>query len=179
MTMGMMQGYRQAVQKFSGIKKLTDEAMQDWLDIILPKLPPRTQQMFVDEVFFLTTGLPPSYAESECSQPPKSGRAPRATTTQTKINPQATQDAFDIQQRASDVLGGEDAATAWLTRKHRALKNKTPLSILGTTAGNARVEQLLKRTKRSPLPGKTPLQKKKTVVSQKARVASTIRKAED
>ena len=43
MTMGMMQGYRQAVQKFSGIKKLTDEAMQDWLDIALPKLPPRTQ----------------------------------------------------------------------------------------------------------------------------------------
>lgn len=179
MTMGMMQGYRQAVQKFSGIKKLTDEAMQDWLDIALPKLPPRTQQMFVDEVFFLTTGLPPSYAESECPQPPKSGRASRAKTKTMMIDAQATQEAFDLQQRVSDVLGGEVAATAWLTRKHRALKNKTPLSILGTTAGNARVEQLLKRTKRSPLPVDAPLQKKKTLVSRKARFVGTIRKAED
>ncbi|CAE6794086.1 MbcA/ParS/Xre antitoxin family protein [Nitrospira defluvii] len=179
MTMGMMQGYRQAVQKFSGIKELTNEAMQDWLDSVLPTLPPRTQQIFVDEIFFLTTGLPPMYADSEHPQPAKSGRVARAKTTKTRNNPQATQDAFDLQQRASDVLGGQDAATAWLTRKHRALKNKTPLSILGTTAGNARVEQLLKRTKLSPLPGETPLQKKETVVSRKARVASTIRKATD
>ncbi|WP_145976118.1 MbcA/ParS/Xre antitoxin family protein [Nitrospira moscoviensis] len=95
------------------------------------------------------------------------------------IRTQATQEAFDLQQRVSDVLGGEVAATAWLIRKHRALKNKTPLSILGTTAGNARVEQLLKRTKRSPLPVDAPLQKKKTVASRKARSVSTIRKAED
>ena len=51
MTLGMMEGYRQAIQKYSGIKKLTNKAMKDWLDIALPKLPPRTQQMFVDEVF--------------------------------------------------------------------------------------------------------------------------------
>ncbi|MBX9657396.1 MAG: MbcA/ParS/Xre antitoxin family protein [Nitrospiraceae bacterium] len=179
MTMGMMQGYRQAVQKFSGIKELTDEAIQDWLDNVLPTLPPRTQQIFVDELFFLTTGLPPMYADSEHPQPPKSARAPRAKTTKTRNNPQATQDAFDIQQRVSEVLGGEDAATAWLTRKHRALKNNTPLSILGTTAGNARVEQLLKRTKRSPLPVETSLKKMKTVASRKARPVSTIRKATD
>lgn len=177
--MGMMQGYRQAVQKFSGIKELTDEAIQDWLDNVLPTLPPRTQQIFVDEIFFLTTGLPPMYADREHPQPAKSGRVARAKATKTRNNPQATQDAFDIQQWVSEVLGGEDAATAWLTRKHRALKNKTPLSILGTTAGNARVEQLLKRTKRSPLPVDAPLQKKKTLVSRKARFVSTIRKAED
>ena len=41
MTMGMMQGYRQAVQQFSGIKKLTDEAMHDWLDIPAREWPER------------------------------------------------------------------------------------------------------------------------------------------
>ncbi|MCS6291365.1 MAG: DUF2384 domain-containing protein [Nitrospira sp.] len=74
-------------------------------------------------------------------------------------------------------MGGEDAATAWRTRKHRALKNKTPLSLLGTTAGNARVEQLLKRTKQSPLPVRTSLKKMKTVASRKARSVSTIKKS--
>lgn len=177
--MGMMQGYRQAVQKFSGIKELTDEAMQDWLENVLPTLPPRTQQIFVDELFFLTTGLPPMYADSEHPQPPKSARAPRDKATKTRNNPQATQDAFDIQQRASEVLGGEDAATAWLTRKHRALKNKTPLSILGTTAGNARVEKILKSAKRSPLPPETSLEKMRSFASRKARFLSTIRKATD
>lgn len=179
MTMGMMQGYRQAVQKFSGIEELTDEAMQDWLDIALPKLPPRTQQMFVDEVFFLTTGLPPSYADSEHPRPPKQGRASRAKTETRMIDAQATQDAFDLQQQVREVLGGEDAATAWLTRKHRALKDKTPLSILGTTAGNARVERLLKKTKRSPLPVETPLKKSKPAVNRTARFVSTVRKKTD
>lgn len=165
MTMGMMQGYRQAVEKFSGIKKLTDEAMQNWLENVLPTLPLRTQQIFVDEVFFLTTGLPPLYADAEGPQPPQSGKAPRASATTARINPRATQDAFDLQQRASEVLGGEDAATAWLTRKHRALKNKTPLSILGTTAGNARVEGMLKRVKRPSLAAKTSLKKTKTLAT--------------
>ncbi|MBX9657492.1 MAG: MbcA/ParS/Xre antitoxin family protein [Nitrospiraceae bacterium] len=179
MSLGMMQGYRQAIQKFSGIKKLTDKAMKDWLEITLPKLPPRTQQMFVDEVFFLTTGLPPMYADSEPLQPPKSARAPRDKATKTRINPQATQDAFDIQQWVSEVLGSEDAATAWLTRKHRALKNKTPLSILGTTAGNTRVERMLKKVKRSPLPVETSLKKMKSFTGRKARFVATIRKATD
>lgn len=179
MTMGMMQGYRQAVQKFSGIKELTDEAIQDWLDNVLPTLPPRTQQIFVDEIFFLTTGLPPMYADREHPQPAKSGRVARAKTTKTRNNPQATQDAFDIQQRVSEVLGGEDAATAWLTRKHRALKNNTPLSILGTTAGNARVEEILKRTKRSSLPVETSLKKSKPIVTRKVRVVGATRKAID
>lgn len=59
MTIGPMDAYRQAVHKYSGMKKLTDEAMDHWLDVVLSTLLPRTQQMFVDELFFLTTGLAP------------------------------------------------------------------------------------------------------------------------
>ena len=63
MTMGPMRAYRQVVKKYSGIKTLTDEAMRHFLDVVLPTLPHRTQQMFADEIFFFTTGLPPMYTD--------------------------------------------------------------------------------------------------------------------
>ena len=145
MTLGMMEGYRQAIQKYSGIKKLTNKAMKDWLDIALPKLPPRTQQMFVDEVFFLTTGLPPVYADSEPTKKSKSAEDPPGKRKTVKTSAQATQDAFYIQHEAVEAFGTESEANVWLTRPNSRLKNKTPLSLLGTKAGNARVQNLLKQ----------------------------------
>lgn len=143
MSLGMMEGYRQAIQKYSGIKKLTNKAMTDWLDIALPKLPPRTQQMFVDEVFFLTTGLPPMYADSEPPKKRKSSKKPTGKRKTVKTSPQATQDAFYIQHEAVEAFGTESQANVWLTQPNSRLKNKTPLSLLGTKAGNARVQNLL------------------------------------
>lgn len=152
MTMGMMQAYRQAVQKFSGLKLPTNEAMQHWLEEVLPTMPPRMQQMFVDEVFFLSTGLPPMEAdpisESNGEKPSSQRRQPGMAKRDLK----AEEDAFWIQRKAAEVFGSEEKATSWLIRKSRALKKKTPLSILGTTAGNARVEEILKRVRRVPPP---------------------------
>lgn len=145
MSLGMMQGYRQAIQKFSGIKKLTDKAMKDWLEITLPKLPPRTQQMFVDEVFFLTTGLPPMYVDAEPTKKRKSAEKPAGKRKTVKTSAQATQDAFYIQHEVVEAFGTEPKANVWLTRPNSHLKNKTPLSLLGTKAGNTRVQNLLKQ----------------------------------
>lgn len=144
MTLGPMQAYRQVVKKYSGSKKLTDEAMLHFLDVVLPTLLPRMQQMFVDEIFYLTTGLPPMYADMEPTSPAKGARTRHTKSVNSRGNGQATQDAFDIQRRAADVFGSETKANSWLTRPNRMLKNKTPLSILGTKAGNARAVGLLK-----------------------------------
>ena len=157
MTIGPMKAYRQAVQKYSGMKRLTDEAMQDWLDVVLPKLPACRKQMFIDEIFFLTTGLPPMDVDliSESNQKEVQSRGEKVGTS--KRNLKAEENAFWIQRRAVEVFGAESKATEWLTRKNRTLKNTTPLSLLGTKAGNARVEGMLKRVKRSPLPSQTSL----------------------
>lgn len=143
MTMGMMQAYRQAVQKFSGLKMPTNEAMQHWLEEVLPTLPPRMQQMFVDEVFFLSTGLPPMEAdqisEPNGEKPSSQGRQPGMAKRDLK----AEEDAFWIQRQAAEVFGTEENASTWLTQPHPALKKATPLSCLGTKTGNVRVERLL------------------------------------
>ena len=55
----------------------------------------------------------------------------------------AEEDAFWIQRQAAEVFGTEENASAWLTRRHPALKKVTPLSCLGTKTGNVRVERLL------------------------------------
>lgn len=143
MTMGMMQAYRHAVQKFSGLKMPTNEVMQHWLEKVLPTLSPRMQQMFVDEVFFLSTGLPPMEAdplsESNAKKPNSQGRQPGMAKRDLK----AEEDAFWLQRQAAEVFGTEEKASTWLTRRHPALKKATPLSCLGTKTGNVRVERLL------------------------------------
>ncbi|SPP64619.1 hypothetical protein NITLEN_20259 [Nitrospira lenta] len=145
MTLGPMQAYSQAVHKYSGRKKLTNKAMLHWLEVVLPTLPPRTQQIFVDELFFLTTGLPPMYADSEPTKTRKSAEKPAGKRKTVKRSAQATQDAFYIQQEAVEAFGTESKANVWLTRPNSRLKNKTPLFLLGTKAGNARVQNLLKQ----------------------------------
>lgn len=145
MTMGSTKAIRQVVKKYSGIKKLDDKAMDHFLQVVAPTLPPRMQQMMFDELFFLTTGLPPMYADLEPKTTAKGARKRHMKSVKPRGSGQATQDAFDIQRRAVDVFGTEDKATAWLTRPNRLLKNKTPLSILGTMTGNTRVEQILGR----------------------------------
>ncbi len=127
------------------MKTLTDEAIQHWLDEVFPTLPSRTQQMFVDEVFFLTTGLPPIDVDliSASNKEKPSSQVGRPGTT--KRNLKAEEDAFWIQRRAAELFGTEEKACVWLTRPHSALKKATPLSRLGTKTGNARVERLLTR----------------------------------
>lgn len=145
MTMGPMRAYRQVVQKYSGIKPLTDEAMRHFLEIVLPTLPHRTQQMFVDEILFLTTGLPPTYADLEPTTPVRGTSTPRSKSTRVRGKGHATQEAFEIQRLAVEVFGTEAKARAWLTRPNRRCQNKSPLTILGTKAGNARVVAILNR----------------------------------
>jgi hypothetical protein len=145
MTMGPMRAYRQVVKKYSGIKTLTDEAMRHFLDVVLPTLPHRTQQMFVDEILFLTTGLPPTYADLEPTTSVRGARTPRSKSIRSRGNGQATQEAFEIQRRAVEVFGTEAKARAWLTRPNKTGKNKSPLTMLGTKAGNARVVAILNR----------------------------------
>lgn len=43
------------------------------------------------------------------------------------------------------VLDGRERAGAWLTTKNRALGGETPLSLLDTDVGTARVEEVLQR----------------------------------
>lgn len=179
MTMGMMEAYRQAVKKFSGIKKLTNKAIQNWLERGLLRLPPHAQQMFVDEVFFLSTGLPPMRADRISASKDEAVSLQGGKPGVLKRDSKAEENAFWIQREAVEVFGTEDKASEWLTRKSHALKNKTPLSILGTKAGNTRVEKMLKKVRESPLPVQPSIKKLKTVASRKARFVNTIRKATD
>lgn len=145
MTMGSTQAIRQVVKKYSGIKKLDDKAVEHFLQVVAPTLPPRMQQMIFDELFYLTTGLPPMYADLGPKTTAKGARKCHAKPAPPKKNGQATQDAFDIQRRAAAAFGSETKASSWLTSPNRLLKNKTPLSILGTMTGNTRVERILGR----------------------------------
>lgn len=43
------------------------------------------------------------------------------------------------------VLDGRERASAWLTTRNRALGGETPLSLLDTDVGTARVEEILQR----------------------------------
>jgi uncharacterized protein (DUF2384 family) len=73
----------------------------------------------------------------------KSAEKPAGKREADKKNAEATQDAFYIQHEAVETFGTESKANVWLTRPNSRLKNKTPLSLLGTKAGNARVQKLL------------------------------------
>ena len=45
--------------------------------------------------------------------------------------------------RATDVIGNRDEAMRWLGTPVRALNFATPISLLGTSEGTARVEHVL------------------------------------
>ena len=65
-------------------------------------------------------------------------------TSRTRRGP-AEQAALQILRDAIKVFGTESKAQAWLTRPNRACQNKTPLSLLETETGTARVKQILGR----------------------------------
>jgi putative toxin-antitoxin system antitoxin component (TIGR02293 family) len=50
-----------------------------------------------------------------------------------------------VLRRASEILGSRDAAQQWLVRANPALDGRTPLSLLDTSIGWERVQQVLGR----------------------------------
>lgn len=71
-------------------------------------------------------------------------RRATSATSRTRRGP-AEQAASEILRDAIKVFGTESKAHAWLTCPNRACQNKTPLSLLETKTGTARVKQILGR----------------------------------
>ncbi|MBH0196207.1 MAG: DUF2384 domain-containing protein [Nitrospira sp.] len=71
-------------------------------------------------------------------------RSATNTTSRTRRGP-VEQVALQILRDAIEVFGTKSKACAWLTRPNRACQNETPLSLLATKTGTARVKQILGR----------------------------------
>lgn len=128
MTMGPTETFSLMAEKYGGIDKTDNQAIEHFFEIVLPTFPPRIQQILVDEVFFLTTGLPPMYAKLEPAPKGTATKKPVGKRKAVKRSAQAEHDVFYIQREAAEVFGTESKANVWLTQPNQRLKNKTPLS---------------------------------------------------
>lgn len=74
------------------------------------------------------------------------GRAPREGRRLSRQRSNRVWTFARVLARATDVLGGQDAALDWLTRPAMALERRRPVDLLTTSVGVQMVEDHLTRT---------------------------------